>query len=150
MDLFSRNTSHFFPFYHCVIAYYLSFISHSSHIKSVTSSFWSSSQFQHPVLITAWAIDSSNILYENKVLSTACFSFTLISTNCKEKKKKQHLFVIRKLMFPCSGQASMWTPPLIIFVLVCSLVIIDHFIDSFTFFLVVCNAWKEGKAAAEI
>lgn len=62
----------FLPFYHCVIAYSLLFIYLGSPIKSVTSSFWSSSQFQHPVLNTAWAIDSSNILYENEVLSTTC------------------------------------------------------------------------------
>lgn len=52
----------FFPFYHCIIAYLLLLIYLGSHIKSVTSSVWSSSQFQHPVLITAWATDSSNIL----------------------------------------------------------------------------------------
>lgn len=62
----------FLPFYHCVIAYFLLFIYLSSHIKSVTSSFWSSSQLQHPVLISAWAVDGSNILYENEALLTTC------------------------------------------------------------------------------
>jgi len=60
----------FLPFYHCVIAYFLLFIYLGYYVKSVTSSFWFASQFEHPVLITAWAIDSSNILYTNEALLT--------------------------------------------------------------------------------
>lgn len=48
-------------------------------------------------------------------------------------------------MFPCSCQASMWIPPLITFVLVRSLVIIEHFIYLYIYFLSRMQCVKGGK-----
>lgn len=142
----------FLPFYHCVIVYFLLFIYLGSPIKSVTSSFWSSSQFQHPVLITAWAIDSSNILYENEVLSTTCSKSVAFPSHWFQLTgKKKHSYITRKLRFSCSIQADLWIPPLrsFGFVFFCS----PHWASPFLPPpppLVVCTEWKEGKTAAEI